>query len=60
MTQDRKAAVLACLAAMPFFAWLLFPDMTLGGLVKMGVVVVIGAGVAMAIPCKDDKQDGDG
>lgn len=60
MTHERKAAVLACLAALPFFAWLLFPGMTLGGLVKMGVVVVIGAGVAMAIPCKEDKQDGEG
>lgn len=59
MTQERKAAILACLAAMPFFAWLLFPELTLGGLVKMGVVVVIGAGVAMAIPCKDE-QDGEG
>ena len=59
MTQERKAAILACLAAMPFFAWLLFPELTLGGLVKMGVVVVIGAGVAMAIPCKEDKQNGE-
>ena len=58
MTQDRKAAVLACLAALPFFAWLLFPELTLGGLVKMGVIVVIGAGVAMAIPCKDDRDGG--
>ena len=53
MTQDRKAAVLACLAALPAFAWLIFPDMTLIGLLKLGVVCVIGAGVAMAIPCKD-------
>ena len=60
MTQERKAAVLACLAALPFFAWLLFPDMTLGWMMKLGVVCVISAGVAMAIPCKDDKQDGDG
>ena len=60
MTQERKAAVLACLAALPFFAWLLFPDLTLGGLIKLGVVCVIGAGVAMAIPCKEDKQEGDG
>ena len=59
MTHERKAAVLACLAALPFFAWLLFPDLTLGELVKLGVVVVIGAGVAMAIPCKDE-QDGEG
>lgn len=57
MTQDRKAAVLACLAALPAFAWLIFPELTLGGLLKLGVVCVIGAGVVMAIPCKDDKQD---
>lgn len=59
MTQDRKAAILACLAALPLFAWLIFPDLTLGGLLKLGAVCVIGAGVAMAIPCKEDKQDGD-
>ena len=60
MTQDRKAAVLACLAALPLFAWLIFPALTLGGLLKLGAVCVIGAGVAMAIPCKDDKQNGEG
>lgn len=59
MTHERKAAVLACLAALPFFAWLLFPELTLGGLLKMGVVCVIGAGVAMAIPCKDERDNGD-
>ena len=59
MTQDRKAAVLACLAAMPLFAWLIFPELTLGGLLKIGAVCVIGAGVAMAIPCKDE-QNGEG
>lgn len=58
MTDERKAAVLACQAAMPFFAWLIFPGLTLGGLLKLGVVCVIGAGVIMAIPCKDE-QDGD-
>ena len=58
MTQDRKAAVLACLAALPLFAWLIFPALTLGGLLKLGAVCVIGAGVAMAIPCKDE-QDGE-
>ena len=56
MTQDRKAAGLACLAALPLFAWLLFPDMTWGGLLKLGVVCVIGAGVVMAIPCKDEHD----
>lgn len=60
MTQDRKAAILACLAAMPMFAWLIFPELGLMGLVKLGAVVVFGAGVAMAIPCKDDKQNGEG
>lgn len=59
MTHERKAAVLACLAAMPFFAWLIFPELTLGGLVKLGVVCVIGAGVAMAIPCKDERDNGE-
>ena len=58
MTQDRKAAVLACLAALPLFAWLIFPELTLGGLMKLGVVCVIGAGVAMAIPCKDEQDNG--
>ena len=57
MTQDRKAAFLACLAALPLFAWLIFPALTFTGLLKLGAVCVIGAGVAMAIPCKD-KQDG--
>ena len=56
MTQDRKAALLACLAAMPFFAWLIFQDLPFIGLIKLGVVCVIGAGVAMAIPCKDDRE----
>ena len=58
MTQERKAAVLACLAALPLFAWLIFPALTLIGLLKLGVVCVIGAGVVMAIPCKDE-QDGE-
>ena len=60
MTQDRKAAILACLAALPMFAWLIFPDLTFTGLIKLGAVCVISAGVAMAIPCKEDKQDGEG
>ena len=59
MTQERKAAVLACLAALPLFAWLIFPDLTLIGLLKLAVVCVIGAGVAMAIPCKDDREGSD-
>lgn len=59
MTDERKAAILACLAALPMFAWLIFPELTFTGLVKLGVVVVFGAGVAMAIPSKD-KQDGEG
>ena len=58
MTQDRKAAVLACLAALPLFAWLIFPALTFTGLLKLGAVCVIGAGLAMAIPCKDE-QDGE-
>ena len=56
MTHERKSAVLACLAALPAFAWLLFPELTLGGLLKLGVVCVIGAGVVMAIPCKDEQD----
>ena len=56
MTYERKAAVLACLAALPFFAWLIFQGLTFIGLIKLGVVCVIGAGVAMAIPCKDEKD----
>ena len=60
MTQERKAAVLACLAALPAFAWLIFPELTLGGLLKLGVVCVIGAGVVMAIPCKDERDNGEG
>lgn len=59
MTQERKAAVLACLAALPLFAWLVFHELTLIGLMKLGAVCVIGAGVAMAIPCKDE-QNGEG
>ena len=59
MTQDRKAAILACLAALPAFAWLIFPDLTLSGLLKLGVVCVIGAGVVMSIPCKDERDNGD-
>ena len=55
MTQDRKAAILACLAVLPLFAWLIFQDLTFIGLIKLGVVCVIGAGVAVAIPCKDDR-----
>lgn len=60
MTQERKAAILACLAALPMFAWLVFPELSFMGLIKLGVVVVIGAGVAMAIPCKEDKQNVEG
>lgn len=56
MTQDRKSAVLACLSALPLFAWLIFPALTFTGLLKLGVVCVIGAGVVMAIPCKDDRE----
>lgn len=59
MTDERKAAILALLAVLPFFAWLIFPELGLVGLVKLGVAVVFGAGVAMAIPSKD-KQDGEG
>lgn len=59
MTQDRKAAVLACLAALPLFAWLIFPGLTFTGLLKLGAVCVIGAGVALSIPCKDE-QDSEG
>lgn len=55
MTEERKAAILACLAALPLFAWLVFPELTLGGMLKPGAVCVIGAGVAMAIPCKDEQ-----
>ena len=58
MTQDRKAAVLACLAALPLFAWLIFPALTFTGLMKIGAVCVIGAGVAMAIPCKGERDGG--
>lgn len=57
MTHERKAAVLAALAALPLFAWLIFQDLDFIGLLKLGVVCVIGAGVVMAIPCKDE-QDG--
>ena len=56
MTQDRKAAILACLAALPLFAWLIFQDLAFNGLLKLGVVCVIGAGVVMAIPCKDEQD----
>ena len=58
MTQERKAAVMACLAALPLFAWLIFPALTFTGLLMLGAVCVIGAGVAMAIPYKDE-QEGD-
>ena len=59
MTHERKAAVLACLAALPAFAWLIFPELTLSGLLKLGAVCVIGAGVVMAIPCKDERDNGE-
>lgn len=58
MTQNRKAAVLACLAALPLFSWLIFQNLDFIGLLKLAVVCVIGAGVVMAIPCKDE-QDGE-
>ena len=59
MTHERKAAILACLASLPAFAWLIFPDMTLIWLLKLGSVCVIGAGVVMAIPCKDERDNGE-
>ena len=59
MTQERKAAILACLAALPLFAWMIFPELSFMGLVELGAVCVISAGVAMAIPCKEDKQNGE-
>ena len=59
MTQERKAAVMACLAALPLFAWMIFPELTFTGLLTLGAVCVIGAGMAMAIPCKEDKQNGE-
>ena len=59
MTDERKAAILACLASLPLFSWLIFQDLTLSVLLKLGVVCVIGAGVVMAIPCKDG-QEGEG
>ena len=59
MTHERKAAVLAALAALPLFAWLIFPDLTFIGLIKLGAVCVIGAGVVMAIPCKDERDNGE-
>lgn len=59
MTHERKAAVLAVLSALPLFAWLIFPELTLSGLLKLGVVCVIGAGVVMAIPCKDEQDNGE-
>ena len=58
MTDERKAAILACLASLPLFSWLIFPELTLGGLLTLAVVCVIVSGVVMAIPCKDE-QDGD-
>lgn len=59
MTQDRKAAVLACLASLPLFSWLIFQDLPFIGLIKLGAVCVIWAGVAMAIPCKDERDNGE-
>ena len=59
MTQDRKAAVLAALAALPLFAWLIFQDLTFIGLIKLGAVCVIVAGIVMAIPCKDERDNGE-
>ena len=58
MTQDRKAAILACLASLPLFSWLIFQDLTFIGLIKLGAVCVLVAGIVMAIPCKDE-QDGE-
>ena len=58
MTDERKAAILACLASLPLFVWLIFQDLPFIGLIKLGSVCVIGAGVVMAIPCKDE-QDGE-
>lgn len=58
MTEERKAAILACLAALPMFAWLIFPGLGFIGLCKLGAVSVVAAGVAMAIPCKDEQDKG--
>lgn len=56
MTEERKAAILACLAALPMFAWLIFPELGVMGLIKLGCVSVVAAGVAMAVPCKDEQD----
>ena len=58
MTQDRKAAILACLASLPLFSWLIFQDLTFIGLIKLGAVCVLVAGIVMAIPCKDEQDGG--
>ena len=59
MTQERKASILACLAALPLFAWLIFPELSFTGLVELGAVCVISAGVALSMPCKDEQNGGD-
>ena len=56
MTEERKAAVLASLTALPLFTWLIFPELGFIGLAKLGCVSVVAAGVAMAIPCKDEQD----
>lgn len=58
MTEERKAAILACLAPMSMFAWLIFPELGFIGLCKLGAVSVVAAGVALAIPCKDESDEG--
>ena len=56
MTEERKAAILACLACLPMFAWLIFPELGFIGLIKLGCVSAVAAGVAMAIPSKDEQD----
>lgn len=59
MTKLQRDMLLAALAALPVFWWLIDGAATLGDLIKGGLVTAIAAGILLAIPTRDRDGGGD-
>lgn len=57
MTKYQRDMLLALLAALPVFWWLIDGLASLGELVKGGLVAAIAAGILLAIPTRDRDND---